>query len=301
MELLIEISDEIENKYGKSLNKVIRSIEQDNKLSNIKIQVEKYSFTKDELSQIKEKPSDFLDSKGKTIVNKKVNALIYIPDPSINLKSNYLWYGRGRPRRRIMVISSYLFEELIKGRLEFGAYIFVLYSQTLARWAVDLENPHQKSKKCLNDHCTYQIELLNVFQNKKDILCDDCLNNIKKGWEAYYEIAKNLITNLKKFYYEEKVEPKKEKPEEIKTKSQMKEKDGDLFWYEFEIYMAKKCTNMYKLYKKLNEVLRDGSKEIDGYSLFEVGGGWREEIELNYASEALPVKFNLPEISGFCL
>jgi len=57
------------------------------------------------------------------------------------------------------------------------------------------------------------------------------------------------------------------------------------FWYEFDIYLAKKCANLSELYKQLDLLLANPNSEITGYSVYEVGGGWRGEIELKTASK----------------
>jgi hypothetical protein len=49
--------------------------------------------------------------------------------------------------------------------------------------------------------------------------------------------------------------------------------------------MAKKCANLSELYNKLNSVLCDPSFEIKGYSIYEVDGGWRNEIKLETITE----------------
>jgi hypothetical protein len=59
-------------------------------------------------------------------------------------------------------------------------------------------------------------------------------------------------------------------------------------YFEFEIFMAKKCINLSDLYAKIYKLLSNPSSEIDGYSLYEVDGGWRGEVKVaSYQMEAL--------------
>ena len=289
MKILIKIDINIGGKYLISLKKVIDAIKRDNKLSkDISIKIEPYEFTINEKMQIQKEGIEFVYSKIENNPTRNYDSLIFIPGPSINLKGNYLWYGTENEKSLVMVISSFLFKNLIEGKLEFGAYIFVLYSQFLTRVAVDIE-PHQKSRNCLNDHCAYQVELLNVFENKEGVLCNECMNSIILKYKRYYTIAKKLIENIRQFYYLKKFEPKitiqkkgypkKKKTKKLIIKSNIISERGN--WYEFEIYLAKKCANMANLYKKLDEKLLNEKSEIKGYSIYEVGGGWRGDIEIN--------------------
>ena len=289
MKILIKVSKGINEGYFNDLKKVINSIKKDDKIKKeIEFFIEYYNFNTDEGNQILNNPNAFLDKKYKELSEsqKSINSVIYIPDMTLNLKGNFLWYSSGDPEKSVMVFSSLMYKYLIEGKLNFGAYIFLTYSQYLARYTVKLERSHRKSKSCLNDFCANQIEILNVFKNKEKILCDECLNNIEK--DEYYNIIYSLVTHINKEFYQKKekiVKPKKirkeEKIQEIKEEIKLKTDPSEFVYYEYEIYVAKKCANISELYNNLNQMLSNPESPIDGYSIFEVGGGWRGELPLN--------------------
>ena len=182
----------------------------------------------------------------------------------------------------------------------------LLYCQFLARYTTKSDKPHLKSRNCLNDHCINQIEILNVLKNKEGVFCKECKDNVYR--DDYYKILNKIVDSVKSDIHPQiskqaKIKPKKYE-EEAKDKTEEKvyvpvepkvkpkklemkaddeyvggEKDGKKkYWYELEIYMAKKCANLYQLYNKLDEKLSKLGSEIIGYSLYEVTGGWRSEI-----------------------
>lgn len=340
LKIIIRVSKGISSDYFDDLKKVINSIRSEEKIiKEIDFSVEKYIFTIKEGNQILNNPNAFLDKKYNELSEsqKSINSIIYVPDTTINLKGNFLWYSLGDPQQSVMVSSSFLYKFLIEGKLNFGAYILLIYSQFLARSTVDLKKSHRISKNCLNDFCTNQIEILNVFKNRKDVFCNECLDNIKN--EEYHDINKRTVGFIEKNYYpkeikkvsEKKIEkkvkqvtpplakkkharkrlseatkkleiiekpkepeiieakqkkevtkPEKElKPEELKIESkvEIEVEKGD--HYEFEIYIAKKCANMAQLFEELGSLLSDPDKKIYGYSLYEVGGGYRDNINLS--------------------
>ena len=284
---LIQISDDIEKEYLESLKEIIESLNNNNQKKDVWFTYSLYTFKGVERDNIQDRTDSFLIPKFRKLED-DYDSIICIPNSSINLQNNYLWYSYGNPQHHVMVISSYLYKNLIKGRLNFGAYVLLLYCQFLARYAIEVDDPHIKSRKCLNDHCGNQIEILNVLKNKKDVLCDYCLSKIER--EDYHQIIKGIISWIKQKYYLKRTSKKIGstklgvpiiKPKDSKVV--FKSKDG--YWYEFEIYMAKKCANLSELYEKLDKKLSDPDSEIEGYSLYEVGGGYRGEIELKNATE----------------
>lgn len=288
MKVLIRVSKGINKDYFDDIEKVINSIKTEGKIKKeIEFFFEDYKFNIDEGNQILNNPNAFLDEKIDELSEsqKSINSIIYIPDMTLNLKENFLWYSLGDPQHSVMVFSSFLYKYLIEGKLNFGAYILLIYSQYLARFTVKLEKSHRESRNCLNDFCANQIEILNAFENEKDVLCHECLEN--KQNDEYYHIIYSLVNHINKKFYQKKikiVKPKQVKPkkkiQEIKQKMEIKTEPSDYLYYEYEIYMAKKCANISKLYEELNQLLPNPNSAIKGYSIYEVGGGWRGEINL---------------------
>jgi len=186
-----------------------------------------------------------------------------------------------------MIISSYIYEELIKENLDFGAYILLVLSQFLGRSAIDLNESHRESLRCINDHCGNQLEMLNVLSNR-NVFCEACLNKIVDKDKVV--LIRSLFNLFKRGYKKGAGEhmnipypPPKEHIAVIKDEIKFNINKG--YSYEFECYMAKKCANLSELYKKLNSVLCDPNFEISGYSLYEVDGGWRNEIVLDAVTQ----------------
>lgn len=296
IKVLFRISEKIEKESLESMKKALDSINKEFSDNEIAFEYSTYSFDKLERKEIEEDPSSFLYSKREKIQNKtkdRHNSIIYIPDSSTNLKGNYLWYSSGNPKDNAMMISSYLFKELInkvKKDLGFGAYVLLIYSQFLARFTVALEQAHEKSQNCLNDHCAYQNEILNVFKNPDDVLCKECRSGIISGKEEYYSIIKKIAGFIKDNYlkktgtatlqssvYIAKPGKPKVKPKESKAKFIFKPGHH----YELELFVAKKFINLATLYAKLDKLLKTPHSAIYGYSLYEVDGGWREGINLS--------------------
>lgn len=279
----------MDDEYRYVLKKTLDAFKKD--LANpIEFISELYEFNKEELKFLVTDPDKFLIEKYSENHKDKFDSVVFVPSESINLKDNYIWYSIGAPDSHVMVISSYIFNNLIKERLDFGSYILLIYSQFLARYAVDLKQSHYESRNCLNDHCAYQIELLNVLNNEKDVLCDQCLDKITD--QDNLAILRKTLKFVKYNYlkkagketvksiallFERKITPK-EKVSAVKQEVKLRLNEG--YWYEFECYMAKKCANLSELYKRLNGILCDPNYEINGYSLYEVEGGWRSEINL---------------------
>lgn len=289
MKILIKVSEGVNKDYFNDLKKVINSIKTKEKIKKeIEFFIEYYNFTRDEGNLILNDPNAFLDNKYGELSKsaKNFNSIIYIPERTLNLKENFLWYSNGGPQQSVMVFSSFLYKHLIEGKLNFGAYILLIYSQYLARFTVKLDKSHGKSRNCLNDFCANQIEILNIFKRKNDVLCKECKNNIKE--EKYYNVIKLLVNLIDKNYYQPgkkdikiKVEPKKIVKEQKSLYLESKKiKTSDEVYYEFEVYVAKKCANIYELYKQLEGKLSDFKSAIDGYSIYEVGGGWRGKIDI---------------------
>lgn len=257
IKVLFKISKNLEEEYLNSLKEVLSSLKKKDKLSNLSFEYESYNFGTISSLQLQTSSNAFLNARFAELGGELFNSVVYIPKSSLNLKDNYLWYSIGTPKKHAMIISSYLFKELIEKEIDFGAYILILYLQFLARYTVKIEKPHSLSRNCLNDHCANQIELLNVLKNEKDVFCDECLIKIEN--KEYHLIIKDIINFIKKNYCPKKI-TKEEiikfdstivKPKEPKVKM-IPEKGS---WYEFEIYMAKKCSNLSKLYGELDKLI----------------------------------------------
>lgn len=282
--VLIKISDKIVPAYRSSLEKILskanKTIE-----GRVEFGCQIYKFGKDELLSIEKSPDSFLVQKLNDF-NFNYSTIIYVPSIAINLKGNYIWYAYGS-YSNVLVTSSFIYEKLIKEDLDFGAYILLVYSQFLGRTAVDLSESHRESMCCINDHCGNQIEMLRVFSNQ-DVFCESCFNKIVD--EDKVSLVKSLF-NLFKHGYKKSIAystntPKHAPKDNIEViKDEVNFNIGKENSYEFESYMAKKCANLSELYKKLNSVLCNPNFEISGYSLYEVDGGWRNEIALNEVSQ----------------
>ena len=254
LKILFQISDKIEEEYLESLKNIINDLKEEITDKEIIFQIAKHKFNGSETKEIENDPSSFLYTKLnlkreeiKSYAGDKYNAVIYIADSSINLEGNYKWYSSGNPRNHAMMISSYIFKGLIKNvknDLGFGAYALLVYSQFLSRFSVLLDKPHEKSQNCLNDHCGNQEEILNVFENKDDVLCKYCRSAVIEN--KYYSFTKKIIGFIKNKYFK-KTEIVKlpasasiVKPE----KSKVKFIPYGGYRYELEIFIAKKCTNL---------------------------------------------------------
>ncbi len=289
LRILIRISDEFKfnKEYISNIQNVIAKLNEDKHfLNEIKFELETYKMDTGEASLVLNNPNLLLDTKIQELYgDSPYNSIVYIPGMFLNLKGNFLWYSHGAPKQSVMVISSFLFKHLLEGKIDFGAYVLLLYSQYLARFSVNLKFSHRDSRKCLNDFCGNQIEVLNVFKNEKNVLCDECISNLRKI--NYYKLINNLIKFLDRYYHDKTrrkkvtVIPKKKEPEEVeKAEEKVKIKDEKKCHWEYEIYMAKKCANMTVLYNQLKELLSDPEPPIEGYSMYEVGGGWQGDIEI---------------------
>lgn len=284
IKILFQISKKIEKEYLESLEEAIDSINKEFTDKEIFFEYSTYSFSKLEKGEIETETDSFLNSKAITELHcktaKRHNSIVYIPDSSTNLKGNYLWYSIGAPQDHIMVISSFIFKNLLNERLNFGAYILLIYSQFIARYTTKLDEPHDRSRNCLNDHCANQIEVLNVFNNAYDVLCEECLSRITSS--EYHGIIKKIIKFIRNKYYKKTGKAVlRARVEVVRPKVKVEFDEG--YSYEFEIFMAKKCVNLSKLYKKIDELLKNPYSKIDGYSLYEVDGGWRGKVNLSEA------------------
>lgn len=287
LRVLIRISDEFSNDYISKIQNVITKLNNDkNFLNEIKFDLETYKMDTGEGGLVINNPNLLLENKIKELYgDSPYNSIIFIPGMFLNLKSNYLWYSHGAPKQSVMVISSYIYKHLLEKKIYFGAYVLLVYSQYLARFSVKLELSHRDSRNCLNDFCRNQIELLNVFKNDKNVLCDKCISNLRAN--NYYKLLNNLIIFLRQ-YYHDKIKRKKStditKKEEStrikKVEEKVKLKDEKKYNWEYEIYMAKKCANMTTLYNQLKKLLSDPKTPIGGYSMYEVEGGWQGEIKI---------------------
>lgn len=288
--ILIKISDEIETEYSDSIKQLLVKISEDKSLGEIKFDLKTYKFSVEETIKIKVSRNAFLNSKYADFVKNSdfdadYHSIVYIPKSSLNLKDNYLWYSMGDPSKaEVMILSSYLFKKLFEDEIDFGIYFLLNYMGFLSRYAVSTDKPHYTSKNCLNDHCTNQIELLNVLNNEKDGLCDECELKIEN--KDYHELIKKLFKFVKRNVVSKKISKKvdiKSDSEIFLPKNRLNLEDGK--WYQFEMYMAKKLANVSALYEKLGEVLSSADFEIDGYSIYEIDGGWRGSVRLSNAAE----------------
>ena len=164
--VLFRISNKIEKKYLESLKELSIKLYRENNNETILFEVSTYDFIDSEKKQLKYDPDSFLTTK---YIDQKFittyNSIIYIPNSDINLKGNYIWYAIGRPDHQVMILSSFIFKNLIEDSLSFGPYLFLAYSQFIARYTTNFDKPHEVSRNCLNDHCADQAEILNVFNN----------------------------------------------------------------------------------------------------------------------------------------
>ena len=280
------ISNKLSSSYSESMIDSLDYINSRFVDKDILFKHAEYEFTEIEERQIKENPDDFLNLGKRQYLEKKRNAYIYVPDTSINLKNNYMWYSTGIPEATVMIISSYIFKNVINEKISFGDYVLMVYSQYLARFTVKFSQPHSISRSCLNDYCASQIEILNVLKND-NVLCDECSLNIQN--KSYYHITKKIVTSIKakspkkigvtKLDFSVTVLPKS-----VPVNVEVEFSKG--FSYEIEIFMAKKCLNLSELYKKLDGLIKNPSSAIDGYSLYEVDGGWRGDVVLSKAKQA---------------
>ena len=159
MKILIKVSGGISKDYFNDIKKVINSIKTEDKIKKeIDIFIEYYNFTENEGNKILNNPNAFLDRKYIELskFENSINSIIYIPDMTINLKGNFLWYSLGEPQHSVMVFSFFLYKYLIEGKLNFGAYILLIYSQYLARFTVKLERSHKEARNCLNHFSMFQ-------------------------------------------------------------------------------------------------------------------------------------------------
>jgi len=279
-----------EEEYYKSIKEVISLLNNKKDIKDkVNFRIKKQTFKKEEENFIRLECDKFLREKyslsEKNIDFNKFNSVVFIPDSSIILERYYLWFSVGSPEKGILIFSSFIHKKLIINILSFGAYCILLYCQYLARYTTDLSDTHDISRNCLNDFCGNQKDILNVFKNEK-VLCDECISKIKN--DQYYNIICLLINNIKEHYKSEKVISKKVIKERKKIGDKESKKAVIEFsenkHYEVEIYMAKKCINLSQLYKKLDDLIKNPQSEINGYSLYEVDGGWRGKIHLENAS-----------------
>jgi len=289
--VLFYLSQNIYDKYF-GLIKEDLNILNDKIKSNVSFYCKDYYFNSNDIIDIKFNPDAFLFKKEQDFIElneEEYDVNIFVPDVSVNLKGNYIWYSRGDPYKSVLIVSSYIFKKLIESKIDFSSYLLLVYAQFIARYTVVIDTSHIITKNCLNDHCADQIEILNVLNEEKS-LCKDCLKDILN--DDFYKIIQQLISFIKKkintLANQEKIESKISKviikPETLEV--EIKPYQGKYF--EFEIFMAKKCINLSDLYAKIYKLLSNPSSEIDGYSLYEVDGGWRGEVKVaSYQMEAL--------------
>lgn len=203
---------------------------------------------------------------------KKYNGVLIVPPVDVNLHRNYLWYSIGIESNFVMVVSSYLYSTLISGKIAFMHYIFILLSQFFARRFVKIEAPHSVSQNCLNDFCIDQSDLLNVRKNERYI-CDSCIATLTD--DELYKNTKKLLGFLEKH-----------KVDILLKKASKTVKRADVFQkiphkgkhFQIEIYMSKKTSNLSGLYNNLDGLLNNIDSKLDGFSLYFVEGGWRQEL-----------------------
>lgn len=278
---LFRISNALSEEYVASFRKLIDEINKELQSQHMEFMLDTIVFSENDNEILKTDANNFISSKSKEKRNDKllsnINSVIYVPDVCINIERNYLWWSSGAPDAHVMIMSSYLYEHLIKDHLDFGAYCILLYCQYLARFSVNLDHSHNTSRNCLNDFCANQSEILNVFNND-DVFCDTCRANVRP--RGFYDALRTMVSHLREKHLKDWTECSTISPKEKASKLPVM-KPNNKYSYEIEVFMAKKCINLSELYKKIYELLKNPDSTIDGYSLYEVDGGWRGKIQLS--------------------